>query len=424
MSAAEPSIPWRARLGALTERDYRLLFSATTITTIGDRLAGIALAFAILDLGSVTDLGIVLGVRQAVEAAALVFGGVLSDRLPRNLVLVGASTVQGVAQAFTAALVLSGSASIGLLIALQSLYGVGSALVIPAEVGLVPQTVSPQRLQQANALQGMSRNIVGVAGPAIGGILVAAGSPGIALGLDAVSFAVCAVLLARIRIKPRDAETEQEGYFHELRAGWREFTAHTWLWSTVFIFGISNMFWVGSWAVLGPEIADLDLGGAGPWALILAANGAGAILGSLVAMRFRPSRPLLASCLAPLPMVAVLAALALGWPVWLIALMNLFAGIGLSVHITLWFTVFQREIPEQSQSRVSSYDALGSVVLMPVGMALAGPVSAAIGVDAFLWLSVAVFLAATAIIVSIPSVRAIRAPESGEAVVPTIPTTP
>jgi len=421
VTAVETSIPWRARLGALTERDYRLLFTATTITTIGDRLAGIALAFAILDLGSVTDLGIVLGVRQAVEAAALVFGGVLSDRLPRNLVLVGASTVQGVAQAFTAALVLTGSASIGLLIGLQSLYGVGSALVIPAEVGLVPQTVSPERLQQANALQGMSRNIVGVAGPAIGGILVAAGSPGIALGLDAVSFAVCAVLLARIRIKPRDTETEHEGYFHELRAGWREFTAHTWLWSTVFIFGISNMFWVGCWSVLGPEIADLELGGAGPWAVILAANGVGAILGSLVAMRYRPSRPLFASCLAPLPMVVVLAGLALGWPVWLIALTNVFAGIGLSVHITLWFTVFQREIPEQAQSRVSSYDALGSFVLIPIGMALAGPVSAVIGIDETLWLGVLIFLVATAIIVSIPSVRAIRAPVADPPLTPTLP---
>jgi hypothetical protein len=420
VTAAETPIPWRERLGALTERDYRLLFSATTITTLGDRLASIALAFAILDLGSVTDLGIVLGVRQGVEAAVLVFGGVLSDRLPRNLVLVGASTVQGVAQAFTAALVLSGSASVGLLIALQSLYGIGAGFVVPAEVGLVPQTVSGERLQQANALQGMSRNIVGVAGPAIGGALVALGSPGIALGLDAVSFAVCALLLARIRIAPRDDQAEREGYFHELRAGWREFTAHTWLWSTVFIFGISNMFWVGSWSVLGPEIADLDLGGAGPWALILAANGVGAILGSIVAMRFRPSRPLLVSCLAPLPMVVVLMALALGWPVWSIAAMNLFAGIGLSVHLTLWFTVFQREIPENAQSRVSSYDALGSFVLIPVGMALAGPLSAAIGIDETLWLTILIFLAATAVIVAIPSVRAIRSPGSDLPAAPTL----
>lgn len=412
---------FRDSLGALQERDYRLLFSATTITTVGDRLAGIALAFAILDIGSATDLGVVLGARQAVEAAVLVFGGVLSDRLPRNLVLVGASSVQGVAQALTAALILSGSASIGLLLALQVLYGLGAGLVIPAEVGLVPQTVSGARLQQANALQGMSRNIVGILGPAVGGTLVALGSPGIALGIDAVSFAVCALLLARIHIRPREDGAPRESYLRELRAGWTEFTRHTWLWSTVFIFGISNMFWVGCWAVLGPEIANADLGGAGAWALILSAGGVGAIFGSLVAMRIRPSRPLFASVLAPLPMVLVLVGLSLTLPVWSIALLNLCAGAGLSVHLTLWFTVFQREIPEQSQSRVSSYDALGSFVLTPAGMALAGPLAAAIGIDATLWLSIAVFLAATAVIACIPSVWAIKAPESRRSAADTIP---
>ena len=415
------SIPLRERVGALAERDYRLLFSATTITTVGDRLAGIALAFAVLDLGSATDLGIVIGVRQGVEALVLVFGGVLSDRLPRNLVLVGASLVQGAAQAATAAIVISGSASIGLLVAFQALYGVGAGFVVPAEVGLVPQTVSAARLQQANALQGMSRNIVGVLGPAIGGALVALGSPGSALAVDAVSFAVCALLLARIHLAPRVAAERRESYFRELRAGWQEFTSHTWLWSTVGIFGFSNMFYVGCFAVLGPEIANTELGGAGAWAVILSVGGAGAVLGSLVAIRVRPSRPLLASVLAPLPMILPLVGLALLWPVWLISCASLLGGMGLSIHLTLWFTVFQREIPEQAQSRVSSYDALGSFVLIPIGMALAGPTAAAIGIDETLWLAVVIFLAATAVIAAIPSVWAIRAPTVGSSTAPTMP---
>lgn len=413
-------IPLRERVGALAERDYRLLFSATTITTVGDRLAGIALAFAVLDLGSATDLGFVLGVRQGVEALVLVFGGVLSDRIPRNLVLVGASLTQGVAQAATAAIVLTGSASIGVLIAFQALYGIGAGFVVPAEVGLVPQTVSAERLQQANALQGMSRNIVGVVGPAIGGTLVALGSPGTALAIDAVSFVVCAALLARIHLAPRIVLEQRESYFTELRGGWREFTSHTWLWSTVGIFGFSNMFYVGCIAVLGPEIANTELGGAGAWAVILSAGGVGAVLGSLVAIRVRPSRPLLASVLAPLPMILTLVGLALVWPVWLLACASLLSGIGLSIHLTLWFTVFQREIPEQAQSRVSSYDALGSFVLIPVGMALAGPTAAAIGIDETLWLAVAIFLASTAVIVAIPSVRAIRASEPPDDLAPTM----
>lgn len=413
--------PLRERFGALQERDFRLLFTGTTITRAGDSIAGIALVFAVLDVGSVTDLGIVLGVRQGVEAVILVFGGVVSDRLPRHFVLVGASLTQGVAQAATAAVIVTGHASLTWLILLVALYGVGAGMVIPAEVGLVPQTVRAVSLQQANALQGMSRNIVSVLGPAVGGTLVALGSPGIALGVDALSFFVCAALLARIRIAPRTEGAQKEGYFKELRAGWREFTSHTWLWSTVGIFGISNMFFVGCWAVLGPDIAKTELGGAGAWAIILSAGGVGAVLGSVIAMRIRPSRPLFAAVLAPLPMVLQLVGLALAWPVWLIACSSVLAGVGLSIHLTLWFTVFQREIPEQSQSRVSSYDALGSFVLIPIGMALAGPVAVAIGVDETLWLAVGIFLVTTAIIAAIPSVRAIRAPTAAAAYAPTMP---
>lgn len=415
------ALPLREKLGALQERDFRLLFFGTTITTAGDRIAGIALVFAILDVGSATDLGIVLGVRQGVEALVLVLGGVLSDRLPRNLVLVGASILQGAAQAATAAVIVTGHASLSWLIVLQALYGIGAGLVIPAEVGLVPQTVSAGRLQQANALQGLSRNLVGVLGPAVGGILVAVSSPGIALGADAASFFVCAALLARIRIAPRAEEVEREGYFRELRAGWREFTSHSWLWSTVAIFGVSNMFFVGCFAVLGPEIANAEYNGAATWAVILSAGGVGAVLGSLVAIKLRPSRPLLVSVLAPLPLVLQLVGLALEWPVWLIAGAAVFGGIGLSVHLTLWFTVFQREIPEQAQSRVSSYDALASFVLIPVGMALAAPTAVAIGVEETLLLAVAIFLTATAVIAAIPSVRAIRAHTAAAPPAPTMP---
>ena len=198
------SMPVSERLGALRERDFRLLFTGTMITTVGDRLAGIALAFAVLDIASATALGIVFAVRQGVQALVVVAGGVLSDRLPRNLVLVGASLVQGAAQAATAACVLAGVGGVSAIVALQAVYGIGLGLVIPAEVGLVPQTVSADRLQQANALQGLTRNIVGVLGPAVGGAIVVAGSPGVALAIDAVSFLVCAELLCVASGSPRE----------------------------------------------------------------------------------------------------------------------------------------------------------------------------------------------------------------------------
>jgi len=305
--------------------------------------------------------------------------------------------------------VLSGHATVELLIALQALYGVGDGFVVPAEVGLVPQTVSPERLQQANALQGLSRNIVFAVGPAVGGALVVAGSPGIALAVDAASFAVCALVLEKIRV-PAPVREPGEGFFHELRAGWSEFTRHTWLWASVGLFALGNFVWVGCWVVLGPTIAKHHLGGAGAWATILAVFGVGSVVGGLTALRIRPSRPLLVSVVAPAPFVIELVALSFPAPVWLLALVSFAGGIGLSIHLALWFTVFQREIPEHARSRVVSYDALGSFVLIPLSLGVAGPIAEAAGFRATLLGAAALNAACLLAIVALPSVRAIRTP--------------
>jgi MFS family permease len=403
------AVPLRERLGALQERDFRLLFTATTITTLGDAVGAIALAFAVLDLhgGSATKLGLVLGVRSAFNASLVLVGGVVADRLPRNYVLVGASLVQGTAQAATAGLVLSGHGSLLWLVALAALYGIGDGFIIPAEVGLVPQTVSPERLQQANALQGLSRNAVFAIGPALGGVLVVAGSPGLALALDAASFLLCAAVRSRIRIAMAVREASP-GFVHELRAGWREFVSRTWLWSTVALFGIGNLVWSGSWSVLGPTIAKEELGGPGAWAVLASAFGIGSVAGGLAALRVRPPRPLVGSILSAAPLILILVGLGSSAPLWLLAGLAFLGGVGLSVHLTLWFTVFQQHVPEHAQSRVSSYDALGSFVLIPVSLAVVGPVSGVIGREATLLGAAGVDAVCLGVMLLIPSVWAIR----------------
>ncbi|MEP7224820.1 MAG: MFS transporter [Actinomycetota bacterium] len=400
-------LPFRERLGPLVERDYRLFFSATTVTTLGDSVSGIALVFAVLHLthNNPVDVGIVLGVRTVANTLMVLVGGVISDRLPRNRVLVGASLVQGAAQAATAAVVLSGDATIALLIAIQALYGAADGFVIPAQTGLVPQTVTPARLQQGNALLGLSRNFVFILGPAIGGTIVAVSSPGIALAADAASFVGAALLLARIRIAPREALAGLR-FFHELREGWREFTSRTWLWSTVVIFGLGNIFFM-FWPVLGPTIERAkhgEHGGAKVWGAILAVNGIGAVIGGLVSLRYKPRLPLVACILWPTLISLQLGALALGLPAWVIAGASFFGGLSIAVHLTLWFTVFQREVPEHAQSRVSSYDSLGSFVLTPLGLVLAGVMAHAIGTSNALWLAAGAILVGNTSMLLIPSV--------------------
>jgi hypothetical protein len=168
--------------------------------------------------------------------------------------LVGASLLQGAAQTVTAVYVLTGGVSIWPIVALQALYGLGGGLVTPAETGLIPQTVTRARLQEANAMLGMARNALRVIGPSIAGVIIVAATPGIALAVDAASFFVCAALLALIQVGPLVRETATT-FFDDLREGWSEFWLRTWLWASVILIGLANAVFVGGWAVLGPTIA-------------------------------------------------------------------------------------------------------------------------------------------------------------------------
>ena len=181
----------RLPTGVLAERNFRLLFTSSTISGLGDGISLIALVFAVLQVSdSAVSLGIVLAARQVADAAIVLAAGVWADRLPRHVLLIAVAIVQGAAQAATGALVLTGAATVALLVGLQALYGLAEGFVLPASTGLTPATISASRLQEANALLGLSRNGTRIIGPAIGGALVAVGSPGLALMADAASFAV------------------------------------------------------------------------------------------------------------------------------------------------------------------------------------------------------------------------------------------
>ena len=396
------------RLGALAERNFRLVFSSTTISALGDGVTTVALAFAVLHISSATALGLVIAARQASSAAITVAAGVWADRLPRHLVLVAAASVQGTVQVIAGTLIVTGHAQVWMLVVLALAFGLADGFVIPTSQGLIPAVVSSTRLQQANALLGLSRSILGVLGPALGGLLVAVGSPGGALLVDAASFAGAALLLRRLSIPARADHVEPEPFFKELRQGWREFRRQTWIWTTIVFFGIGNCAST-SLFVLGPLVMKRHYDGATTWAILVGSFGAGTILGGVVALRYRPSRPLLASCVAATPILLQPIGIALRLPVAALVAIAVVAGVGIAVHLALWFTVFQRHVPAAALSRVSSYDALGSFVLMPLGSAIAGPVSALVGVRDTLIGTGSIEAACFAVIIAQPSVWAIRA---------------
>jgi MFS family permease len=398
-------------LGVLAERNFRLLFSSSTISGLGDGISLIALVFAVLQVSdSAISLGLVLAARQVANAGIVLAAGVWADRLPRHVLLIGAAVVQGAVQATTGALVLTGAATVGMLVALQAVYGLADGFVLPATTGLTPATITPERLQEANALLGLSSNATRIVGPAIGGALVALGNAGTALLADAASFAVAAFLLAALRLPARAEVVEAKSFLAELREGWGEFRRQTWLWTTIVFFGIGN-FAFSAYFVLGPIIAKRDLGGAPAWAAMTTAFSIGSLLGGLLALRYRPRKPLAASCMAAWVIILQPLGLGLGLPLAALIVIAALAGAGIAVHLALWFTVFQREVPREAMSRVSSYDAFGSFVLGPLGAALAGPVAALAGVKATLIGAAAVIAVTEAIVFSQPSVHAIRAPE-------------
>lgn len=274
---------------------FRRLVSARTIGMVGNAVAPIALAFAVLDLhGSGTDLGIVVGSRAASNVVLLLFGGVVADRLPRHLVLVGSSVAAGLTQAAVAAVVLARTDSLTLLAVLSAVNGAVSAFAMPAASALLPQTVAPEQRQKANALARIGTNTALVLGASGGGLLVVAVGSGWGIAVDAATFGVAAVLFAGVHVasvSPGADTTARAvpGVWTELAAGWTEFSSRTWLWAVVAAFMVVNAAVTGGLGVLGPLAADATFGRAA-WGFILAAQTVGWVVGGFIALRLRVRR--------------------------------------------------------------------------------------------------------------------------------------
>jgi len=392
-------------LAPLRERDFRLLFLARTTSFLGSAMAPVALAFAVLELtGSKTALGLVLACRFVPQVVFLLVGGIWADRLPRQLVMVGSNLLSGASQAVLAFLLLSGSAEVWQLCALAAVNGFSASFFFPASSGIVPQTVPAELLQSANSILRLGLNGTAITGAALGGLLVAATSPGVAILVDAVTFFVSAALNAGIRV-PAGLRMPEATFLGDLRDGWREFASRTWLWAIVLQFGFVNAAEQGAEQVLGPSIAREHLGGAAGWGLVLACQSIGLIAGGLAMLRLRPQRLLLAATLGFLLTIPVLVALAVPLTLPLVAGLAFVAGLGLETFGVLWDTAMQQEIPGDRLSRVSSYDALGSFVLIPVGLIVPGPVAEAIGTSETLLLAAGLNLAATTLVLAVRDVR-------------------
>lgn len=398
-------------LSLLRDRDFLLFFLARTSSLTGNVIGPLGLAFAVLAMpgGSPSRLGLLLGTRTVAQLGLILLGGVLADRFPRRRLIIAGETAAGCSQALTAAVFLHGGVPVSFLLVLAAVNGASSAVSQPAATAIVPQLVAATRIQPANALLRLAANLSRVGGAFAGGVLVAAVAPGWALAADAATYFLSAVLLVFSR--PRrvsgasTAAGAPAGFLGELRGGWAEFSSLRWMWPVVGQFAVVNASFGGAVMVLGPAVAERELGGAVAWSAVLGAHSAGFVLGSLIAIRIRPRYPLRTGVLITFGFFPAYVFLALGAPTWVIAAGMLVAGVCIDVFEVLWRTAVHTHVPERAMSRVSSYDSLVSFVCTPLGLAVAGPVAARIGIAGTLLFSGVLVLLASAVPLLFPAVR-------------------
>jgi MFS family permease len=415
---------------ALAERDFRLLWLGQSGSAIGDALIGVALAFAVLEVGgTAADLGLVFAAFAVPRVVLTLAGGVWSDRLPRQHVMIACDLVRAVAQAVVSTLLITGSGQVWHLLALAVVMGSAHAFFVPATTGLMPQLVTRGRLQQANALVSISQSVAHIFGPLAAGLIVATIGPGWAFAIDGVSFLVSAGFLAGMRV-PATVVEERRSFVAELGDGWREVRTRSWVLAAIFTFGLSNAS-LGAFQVLGPIVATRDLDGAASWGVILAGGAIGGVLGGALSLRWKPRRPLVPGFLVMALATIQLLLLVPPFAAPIVALGTMVAFGGIILSNTFWDTMLQQHIPSTAISRVSSWDWMVSLLFQPVALAAVGPVSEAIGVRETLLVAAGIGIVANLAVLAVPSVRrvqrregAVAAPEPATAASAADPTQP
>lgn len=397
-------------------RHYRRLIVARTISNIGNGIAPIALAFGVLALpgATPTSLSIVLAAQAVPLVVMMPLGGVIADRVGRAKVIAITDIILSFFVAVTAVLFLTDTATIPILAGLSFITGILNGLWWPAFSGLAPDVVAEEHLQPANAYISVASNGGLIAGNAIGGVLVALFGAGIAIACDAASFLIAGLLVFTFRHLSQRHESG-ESMLGDLLHGWRVFISFRWIWAITLSFSVIVLVLRGAEEVMGPVLALESYGGPKGWAIVLAFMSVGLLVGALTGSRIQVRRPMLFGMLITLVLPVWLVTLAYAMPLPIVALGSFFWGVSIELFMVMWFTTLQHLVPREALSRVMAYDAMGSLMFGPIGLALAGPLVAAVGLTTGFLIAAAVSL--VAILAALLS-RSVRELEDPQALVP------
>jgi hypothetical protein len=319
--------------------------------------------------------------------------------------MIAADITRAALHATLAALIFSGSVRLWEIVAIEASFGGARAFFQPAYSGLLPQTVPESLIQDARALTSSTANLASMVGPALGAALVLGVGAGTAFAFDAATFVVSALFLTAVRARRRGVPAPAASMISDLRAGWHEVRSRAWVWVTIAAFTGMLMCMLAPWYALAPTIAGRVYGSIGVFGLVESMIGLGAVCGAFAGLRWRPLRPLRAGLLLLVSWPATLALFAFGAPLALVLAGALTAGFGFSLFGVWWETALARYIPPHALSRVSAWDWMGSLALLPLGYASAGPLASAFGPRMVLGAGCAIGLALLALALTPHSTR-------------------
>jgi MFS family permease len=413
------------KAGVLAERNFRTYYIGYVTSLLGSSMSTVAIAFAVLDSGaSATGLGVVFTATVVPQVLLLPLAGAIADRLGRRRVMIGADLLRCGGQATLAAALFIGRPPLWLFVLLAWLGGMGTAFFTPVLDALTVEIAPADQLGNANALYGLAGSATRIAGPALGGVLVALAGPAVVVAADAASYAVSVLALSLLRLpaagdrgeRGERGERGQSGtepaarptLWADIAEGWAEFRSRTWLWTTTVQFAFFNLITWAPWMLLGPVMGRAYLGGAAVWGAIMAAQGAGAIIAGLCSLGRRPRLPMVVATIGTfcyaLPDIPLALHAAAPW----VAAAAFACGAGAAVSNTFSGTAMQQQVPPEMLARVSSLTLFPSYGIGVIGYAIDGPLAAAIGPAAVFGIGAVYGLASSAFVLTIPSVRAVR----------------
>jgi len=357
-------------------------YLARFISNFGNGMGPIALAFGILHLphGSAKELGFVLGALTVAMLCMLPFGGVIADKYGRIKVCALSDIVGGIVLLVQVYYFHTGHVPIAALLFSNISFGLMWGIFWPSFSGAMPALLPEEELQRGNAITQFLSNFALISGTAIGGYVISTFGSTFALFLDAITFIISGSLVIHFRhLTP--ARTEGTTSIREdLKEGWRVFSSYPWIVITVAGFSFVVMVWAGAQDVLGPVIALRHFHGARSWAVVVTCESIGYVIGSLIGIRIKIKYPMRFLTIISLTVTAYIFVLSIPGSLLIICLAAFFWGITLDLWGALWGTAFQRTIPREALSRASAFDGMGTMLLRPVGLAIAAPLAAWLGI--------------------------------------------